>query len=108
MEERGRKNEERRKEETYSMSIEYVGVAEVAEMAGVTNSAVCNWRRRYLTFPKPVQELALGPIYNKDDIKSWLLMYKNGADGLLLLHDTERRMRKELKLNAMSMSSDRK
>jgi predicted DNA-binding transcriptional regulator AlpA len=71
----------------------YVGVAEIAKMAGVTSAAVCNWRKRYLTFPKPVVDLRLGPVWSHFEISYWLQMYKSGGSGKLLLKDTERRLR---------------
>lgn len=52
--------------------IEYVGIAEVAEMAEVTPSAVCNWRERYDDFPDPIVDLHLGPVFDKKDITKWL------------------------------------
>jgi chromosome partitioning protein len=49
-----------------------VGISEIAEMANVTRAAVTNWRNRKPDFPKPVTELASGPIFEKEKIKQWL------------------------------------
>ncbi len=55
------------------MDEEYFGVSEVAECAGVSTAAVCNWRKRkYKMFPRPVAVLALGPVWRADDIRKWL------------------------------------
>jgi len=51
---------------------EYVGVFEIAKMAGVSRAAVCNWQNRYDDFPKPVAELAQGPVWTKHAIQKWL------------------------------------
>lgn len=48
-----------------------VGLAEVAELFGVTRQAVTNWQARHDDFPKPVLSLRCGPIYNLPDIKRW-------------------------------------
>ena len=52
--------------------MEYVGIAEVAEMAKVKGEAVSNWRRRHADFPKPIQELRAGPVFAKHEIETWL------------------------------------
>jgi chromosome partitioning protein len=51
-----------------------VGVSEIAEMADppVTKQAVANWRHRFDDFPKPVQTLQSGPVWNSEIIKEWL------------------------------------
>ncbi len=49
-----------------------VGVAEVAEIAKVTSSAICNWQRRYPDFPRPIAKLHLGPVWYRKDIERWL------------------------------------
>jgi len=48
-----------------------VGIAEIANHKQVTNSAVCNWRSRFPTFPKPVVELAAGPVFLWSEIELW-------------------------------------
>jgi len=51
-----------------------VGVSEIAEMATppVTKQAVVNWRHRFDDFPKPVQTLQSGPVWNEETIREWL------------------------------------
>lgn len=50
-----------------------VGVAEIAERAGTTVNTVHSWRRRHPgTFPRPVQELAMGPVWRWGDVATWL------------------------------------
>lgn len=52
---------------------ELVGVAEIAELAGVSRSAVSNWiKRRPKGFPAPASESRSGPMYNRDEIATWL------------------------------------
>jgi chromosome partitioning protein len=51
-----------------------VGVSEIAEMAvpPVTKQAVANWRHRFDDFPKPVQTLQSGPVWDSEVIGDWL------------------------------------
>lgn len=51
---------------------ELVGVQEVAKLAGVTRAAVANWRSRFQDFPKPVADLAAGPVFNLGQVRAWL------------------------------------
>jgi len=52
---------------------EVVGVAEIAEMAGVNKSVVGNWiTRGTQNFPKPYATLRSGTIYFKHEIEKWL------------------------------------
>lgn len=52
---------------------ELVGVAEIAERTGLTRAAISNAanRRRTSGFPKPVAELAMGPVYRWSEVKAW-------------------------------------
>ena len=56
------------------MQQKLVGVSEIAELADppVTKQAVANWRVRYDDFPKPVQTLQSGPVWDEEVIKAWL------------------------------------
>lgn len=54
------------------MSANLVGVGEVAEMAGVTKQAVSNWRMRYEDFPRPIQDLQSGPVWNREKVQAWV------------------------------------
>ncbi|MBL3587296.1 AAA family ATPase [Rhodovulum sulfidophilum] len=49
-----------------------IGIAEIARMAGVSTSAVGNWRRRYNDFPAAVEELSAGPVFHLDSVALWL------------------------------------
>lgn len=60
-----------------------VGTAEIADLASVTAGAVSNWLRRWADFPKPLADLAMGPIFDKAEVLTWLRekgkMRKKGA-----------------------------
>ena len=49
-----------------------VGIAEIAELAGRSRQAVANWRARADDFPKPIADLAAGPVFRRSQIRSWL------------------------------------
>lgn len=49
-----------------------VGLSEIAAAAGVTKQAVANWRQRDCYFPKPVADLASGPVFDRTQIRSYL------------------------------------
>jgi chromosome partitioning protein len=51
---------------------EIVGLQEIAAFAKVTRAAVANWRARFRDFPKPIAELAAGPVFRRDQIIAWL------------------------------------
>lgn len=51
---------------------ELVGISEIAVMAGVSRSAVTNWRVRDRRFPAPVADLASGPVFDRDRIDTYL------------------------------------
>lgn len=48
-----------------------VGVAEVADLFGVSRQAASNWRERHRDFPKPVALLKSGPVWDLPDILEW-------------------------------------
>jgi len=52
---------------------EYVGVLEIARLAKVGSPAVINWRKRDITFPRPIAHPKSGPVYAKHEIEAWLL-----------------------------------
>jgi chromosome partitioning protein len=54
------------------MEQKLVGISEIADMANVTRQAVTNWRVRYDDFPKPVQTLQSGPVWDEEVIGQWL------------------------------------
>ena len=49
-----------------------LGVYEIAKLAGVSPSAIANWRKRLTGFPKPLAELKSGPVYDEAQIRLWL------------------------------------
>ena len=53
-----------------------VGVAEIAELGSTSKQAVANWRMRYDSFPKPVQRLQSGPIWERERIEDWIKSFR--------------------------------
>lgn len=52
---------------------QFVGVSEIAEIAGVSAAAVVNWRNRGTRgFPSPAHEGKNGPMYRLGDVQAWL------------------------------------
>ena len=51
---------------------DFIGLYEIAALAGVTPSAVANWRKRFPDFPNSVVELKSGPVFQGGLIKGWL------------------------------------
>jgi cellulose biosynthesis protein BcsQ len=49
-----------------------IGIAEIAQLAGVSASAVGNWRRRHDDFPPVAQELSSGPLFDEFSVRAWL------------------------------------
>src|SRR4030043_417236 len=49
-----------------------VGIAEIANFANVTKQAVSNWRMRYDHFPRPMQNLQSGPVWDRENIEAWV------------------------------------
>ncbi len=55
-----------------SQEEDFVGINEIADMAKVTRQAVANWRTRMSDFPRPVIELASGPVFKRSHVSAWL------------------------------------
>lgn len=53
-----------------------LGTAEIAELAGVSKQAVSNWRMRYDHFPKPIQTLQSGPVWEREKVEAWVKSFK--------------------------------
>ena len=53
-----------------------VGVGEIAGIAKVSRQAVANWRLRYEHFPKPLQQLQSGPVWDRETIEAWVKGFK--------------------------------
>ena len=49
-----------------------LGISEIAKIAGVSRQAVANWRKRSSDFPRPIAELASGPIFRRSHVRVWL------------------------------------
>ncbi len=58
------------------MTTDLLGIAEIAEMAGVTKQAVSNWRVRYDNFPRPIQNLQSGPVWDREKVSDWVKGFK--------------------------------
>ena len=52
--------------------MELMGLYEIATLAGVSPQAVSNWVTRKANFPKPLAQLASGPVWDGAAIRSWL------------------------------------
>src|SRR4051794_13834156 len=59
------------------MDSELLGLAEVADLAGVSRAAVANWRTRDHRFPRPVADLRSGPVFDRDVVIRYLNRRKN-------------------------------
>jgi chromosome partitioning protein len=55
----------------HTKNLSLLGVAEIAEMLGVTKQTVSNWRSRDEGFPLPTADLKSGPVWIQDEITSW-------------------------------------
>ena len=53
-----------------------LGVAEVAALANVSKQAVSNWRMRYDNFPRPLQNLQSGSVWEREKIEGWIKSFK--------------------------------
>src|ERR1039457_2616340 len=49
-----------------------LSVSDVARLAGVRPSAVANWRDRHDDFPAPAARSGAGPVFQREDVLSWL------------------------------------
>ena len=53
-----------------------VGIAEIADLANVTKQAVGNWRLRYDQFPRPIQHLQSGPVWDREQVADWVKRFR--------------------------------
>lgn len=53
-----------------------VGIAEIAEFAKTSKQAVSNWRMRYDHFPRPIQSLQSGPVWEREKVEAWVKSFK--------------------------------
>ncbi len=61
------------------MSIKLLGFAEIAELLGVAQQVVSNWRAQKPTFPRPIAELKSGPAWDKSDVMNWAEAENDGT-----------------------------
>src|SRR6266404_9349663 len=60
-----------------------VGIAEIAEFAKVTKQAVANWRQRYDNFPRPIQSLQSGPVWERETVEAWVKNFNGETTHIL-------------------------
>ncbi len=56
-----------------------LGIAEIADLAGVSKQAVSNWCMRYDHFPRPIQNLQSGSVWDREKIAAWVRSF-NGEE----------------------------
>lgn len=56
-----------------------VTVKEIAQIAGVTSSAVSNWKRRHADFPRAVESDTGGEYFNLEEVLDWLKLAGRGV-----------------------------
>lgn len=61
-----------------------VGLAELADLFGVTKQVLTNWRSRKAGFPAPIADLKSGPVWDHGSVVSWAQ-----ANGIDLLDENE-------------------
>lgn len=55
----------------WGYTLDLVGVAEIADMLGVSKQVIANWRSRKGSFPDPSVTLRSGPVWARDAIIQW-------------------------------------
>jgi len=53
-----------------------LGIAEIADFAKVSKQAVSNWRMRYDDFPRPLENLHSGPVWEREKVEAWIKNFK--------------------------------
>lgn len=61
-----------------------LGLAEMADLFGVTKQVMTNWRSRKAGFPEPIAELKSGPVWSAEAITAWA-----GSEGLEIVEKFE-------------------
>lgn len=64
-----------------------VGYIEIARRAGVKRSSVTMWRSRHESFPDPVADLRVGPVWWWPDVQEWLQETRRPDDVNLEIED---------------------
>jgi type I restriction-modification system DNA methylase subunit len=52
-----------------------VGPSDIADIAGVSRSAVSNWRKRAGDFPNPVGGSSAQPLFSREEVTRWLVSH---------------------------------
>ena len=52
-----------------------VGPSDIADIAGVSRSAVSNWRKRAGDFPNPVGGSSAKPLFSREEVTRWLVSH---------------------------------
>ncbi len=53
-------------------TFEQLSASDIADLAGVSPSAVSNWRKRYHDFPQPIEHSGRWFRYRSDQVRAWL------------------------------------
>lgn len=60
-----------------------IGVAEIADLAGVSKQVIGNWYARYDHFPRPIQRLRSGPVWKREAVEMWVQSFKGEETHIL-------------------------
>lgn len=60
-----------------------LGLQKIASLSDVTKQAVTNWRLRYDNFPKPIQTLSSGPVWDRETVITWVKSFKGETTHVL-------------------------
>jgi chromosome partitioning protein len=52
--------------------VSLLAIPQIANLAGVSKEAVGNWRLRYDDFPRPVDNAAGGPVWEREPVEEWV------------------------------------
>lgn len=53
-------------------NVSAISPAEIARLTGLASATVSNWRRRHENFPKPINDKASRPLFDRDEVLKWL------------------------------------
>lgn len=63
----------------------FLGLEEVAAILSITKQRLWNWyKREFQSFPKPVSNPRMGPVWKKEDIEQWKKAHTCSTTGELL------------------------
>lgn len=60
-----------------------IGIAEIADLAGVSKQVISNWHARYDHFPRPIQRLRSGPVWKREAVEMWVQSFKGEETHIL-------------------------